>query len=62
MSQLKLIKKDQKKEKLTEKTESSKQNKINNSIKDERFAKAAYDPKFMAPSTKVSKVKIDKRF
>jgi hypothetical protein len=29
---------------------------------DARFAKAQYDPKFMAPSAKVTKVKIDKRF
>lgn len=35
----------------------------NASIKgDARFAKAQYDPKFMAPSAKVTKVKIDKRF
>lgn len=27
-----------------------------------RFAKAQYDPKFMAPSAKITKVKIDKRF
>jgi hypothetical protein len=29
---------------------------------DDRFAKAAYDPKFLTPSSKVTKVKIDKRF
>jgi hypothetical protein len=29
---------------------------------DSRFAKAAYDPKFMAASSKITKVKIDKRF
>ncbi len=29
---------------------------------DSRFAKAQYDPKFMAPSAQVTKVKIDKRF
>lgn len=29
---------------------------------DSRFAKASYDPKFMAPSQKITKVKIDKRF
>lgn len=29
---------------------------------DDRFLKAAYDPKFLAPSSKITKVKIDKRF
>lgn len=29
---------------------------------DPRFSKASYDPKFMAPSSKLAKVKIDKRF
>lgn len=29
---------------------------------DPRFSKASYDPKFMAPSSKIAKVKIDKRF
>lgn len=31
-------------------------------MEDNRFSKAAYDPKFMAPSSKMTKVKIDKRF
>jgi hypothetical protein len=29
---------------------------------DGRFAKAKYDPKFMAPSSKLAKTKVDKRF
>lgn len=34
----------------------------NNKQVDPRFARASYDPKFMAPSSKLTKVKIDKRF
>ncbi len=61
MSQPTTLKKQKKIKKATLKIDQPNPNPKSNK-EDSRFAKASYDPKFMAPSSKVTKVKIDKRF